>query len=312
MPRKIRYQDPDAFYFLTNRCAQQRFLLRPDPTMNEIIRGCLAWAAHKHDVDLAFFVFMSNHFHIGARFPLCNRQYFMRDFQRELAQRGNNHRDNRDGPFFEGRYKCAPILDDKAMWGRLTYTLNNPVEARLVPKIEHWPGVSSFECHRDSKPFTGKSLNKTKLEKLRDKGIENPFKCALEEYSVDLVVPPALEGKSGEDANQQILEHIESDRKGRLKAHTERGFAGAKDVLNTPWGERPENPDKSPQPLCHTTCKEKWQTYKEHHHRTTTFFKKASQRLRAGREATFPSGTIPPGFHRCLRQNRTVHPPRGP
>ena len=23
--------------------------------MNDIIRGCLAWAAHKHDVDLAFF-----------------------------------------------------------------------------------------------------------------------------------------------------------------------------------------------------------------------------------------------------------------
>jgi hypothetical protein len=64
----------------------------------------------------------------------------MRDFQRELAQRGNNHRDNRDGPFFEGPYKCAPILDDKAMWGRLTYTLNNPVEVTLYRFLGHLRG----------------------------------------------------------------------------------------------------------------------------------------------------------------------------
>jgi hypothetical protein len=127
-----------------------------------------------------------------------------------------------------------------------------------VPKIEHSPGVSSFECHRDSKPFKGEWLNETKLEKLRDTGIDNPVQCALEQYSIDLVAQSSMEGKSREDANQQILDQVEIDRKGRLKAHTERGFAGAKDVLNRPSWEQPEHPDKSPQPLCHTICKEKW------------------------------------------------------
>jgi hypothetical protein len=198
------------------------------------------------------------------------------------------------------------------MWGRLTYTLNNPTEARLVSRIANWPGVSSFECHRDNKPFKGEWLNKTKMRKLKDKGVENAFDCALEEYSVDLVLPPSLEDRPREQATKEILEQVEGDRKDRLKAHTERGFLGAKEVRKTPWWERPDHPDKSPQPLCHTTRKEKRQKYREHTQWMTMSFKKASQRLRAGCEATFPSGTTPPGFHKCLKHNRTIHPPRGP
>jgi hypothetical protein len=167
--------------------------------------------------------------------------------------------------------------------------------------------VSSIECHRDNKPFEGQWFNKTNLEKLRRKGLDNPFKYALEEYSADLGLPPVLEDKSRQEANQEILEHIEGDWRDRLKAHTECGFVGDKEILKTPWWERPEHPDKSPQPLCHTTRKKKHQEYREHVQWLTISFKKASQKLRAGRESTFPSG-----FHKCLKNNRTVHPPRGP
>jgi REP element-mobilizing transposase RayT len=314
MGRGIRVQNPDTFYFLTNRCAQQRYLIKPDKTMNRIIRGCLAWAAHKHDVELACFVFMSNHFHIIARFPRMNRQSFMGDFQQELSRRTGFHRDGWTGRVFPYRYHCEPILDDKAFWEQFCYTLNNPVEAGLVPTAEHWDGVSSYRYHRDDKPFRGEWLNRTKLEELRLKGIDNPMKVALEEYTVDLVSPPSLEGVEASERADEIVERVESDRRGRLRADRRqlKDFKGMKAVRRTHWSDRPASPSFEPEPLCHASSKEARQQYREHLQQVTMSYKKATSKLRGGKEATFPPGTTPPGFHRTIKRSRTIQPPRGP
>ena len=45
MPHRLRFQDkPSTMYFVTDRCFQGRFLLRPSPKANAIIIGVLAHA----------------------------------------------------------------------------------------------------------------------------------------------------------------------------------------------------------------------------------------------------------------------------
>jgi hypothetical protein len=76
--------------------------------------------------------------------------------------------------------------------------------------------------------------------------------------------------------------------------------------------DRPASPSFEPEPLCHASSKEARQQYREHLQQVTMSYKKATSKLRGGKEATFPPGTTPPGFHRTIKRSRTIQPPRGP
>jgi len=67
MARRLRHTpEGGALFDVTCRTVQSRFLLRPDPLLNEIIPGALARAKHRYGVELSDFIFLSNHLHILA------------------------------------------------------------------------------------------------------------------------------------------------------------------------------------------------------------------------------------------------------
>lgn len=118
MPRPIRHVAPHRYYVLTNRCVLGKFILRPDEGCRRIIKGCLARAADKYEVRLVCFVFMSNHFHIIARFPERNMSEFMAELQSQIASRFNKYRD-RDRNVFPDRYDDQALLDDRVLNDRI-------------------------------------------------------------------------------------------------------------------------------------------------------------------------------------------------
>ena len=78
MPRYLRYQpEPHTLVFVTDRCFQGRFLLRPSPSVNATIVGVLARALERFEVSLYGHCFMSNHYHLllsagsAAHLPLA-------------------------------------------------------------------------------------------------------------------------------------------------------------------------------------------------------------------------------------------------
>jgi hypothetical protein len=64
MARGPRYIPPGCLVETTTRTIHGRLLLRPGRDLNEIAYGVLARAAHRYDVKVCAFIFLSNHSHV--------------------------------------------------------------------------------------------------------------------------------------------------------------------------------------------------------------------------------------------------------
>ena len=145
MGRRLRVQKEDAIYFITNRCFQAQYWLKPDfhGHFNKLILRCLSIAQKRYGVLIYGYVFMSNHFHILVRAPEMNLSHFMRDVQSLIARNVNLLRKRR-GTLFPDRFTSALVLDKEAVFTMARYILLNPVRAKLVETPDQWPGLISI------------------------------------------------------------------------------------------------------------------------------------------------------------------------
>ena len=150
MSRFLRFQhQPSTTYFVTDRCFQGRFLLRPSPTANAIIAGVLAHALERFKVELYGHCFMSNHYHLLlAAESASDLAAFMQYFKGNLARKlGRYH--NWSGTFWESRYSARPVLDEGAAMERMKYIFRNSIKENLVSRVRYYPGL---HCHHELQP----------------------------------------------------------------------------------------------------------------------------------------------------------------
>lgn len=319
MSRHVRHQKKGRYYHISNRTRQARYYLRPDEELNRIALGCLARAAALKGVTIICFCFMSNHFHLIIRLDELELSEFMREFQGELARRTNDLR-GQSGSFYQGRFNKEPILDAESVWDKIAYTLCNPIEARLVRDFDRWPGISSWDAHGSDGRVVGQFLNKSQKKRYERRGIKKPKKKALSSYSFQLGAPPGLEGESYETVGRKIREYAKKRRTEILERHSRTlkgriSFLGPRGVLSLDPSDRPKNPAKSPQPACHTVDPNRRAEYKKMRKRVTSAYRRATEKLRAGKPARFPAGTIPHSWSRPVdpeRDTGIVAPPNGP
>ena len=143
MARPLRFFEPDGIYFITGRCLQARFLMRPSVVVNGILGGVLARSMGVFDVDVFAFVFASNHFHMLVRSRVCAIPAFMQYLRSNIARKLGSHIDWR-GKFWDRRYDAEPVLDNDALVGRLRYILAHGVKEGLVAHCVDWPGLTSI------------------------------------------------------------------------------------------------------------------------------------------------------------------------
>ncbi len=66
---------------------------------------------------------------------LCNLSWFMKNLNQYIARRANAE-DQVTGHFWESRYKCQALLDEKAVLAAMAYTDLNPVRAGMTESLE--------------------------------------------------------------------------------------------------------------------------------------------------------------------------------
>jgi REP element-mobilizing transposase RayT len=130
-------------YFVTRRCTQRQFLLRPSRATNQVVQYLLAVAAERYGIELHAYCVMSNHFHLvvtdpDARLPAC-LQYFD-----GLAGRALNKLLGRREHFWgSDTFSAVELTDPQSIVDKVAYTLANPVAAGLVRSACRWPGLWS-------------------------------------------------------------------------------------------------------------------------------------------------------------------------
>ena len=306
MARNVRVVESHRYYLITNRCILGMFLMRPDDECRRILKGCLARAVDKYGVELVCFVFMSNHFHLIARFPELNMAEFMEELQSQIARRINNHR-GRKGKFFGQRYDDQALLDHQVLRDKICYVLNNPLNDRAVRTAADWPGVTSMTCHRDGAPLEGKWLNAKTWTNLKRREGDYRREDAMETYSVDLHLPEALEGETDEERRENLLELVENDREDTWeKATGDRNrpprVSGKRAVLSKSWQYRSDEPGKKYERsrLGVAVDTDVMGDYEDERQQTTRDYRRASGAWRRSKAEPFPAGTYPPGWRRCV------------
>ena len=291
----IRIFKSEDIFFVTNRCIEAMYLIRPDDDeeTQRICLACLAWAAKKHEIEVFAYIFMSNHFHLLVRALKQNLSAFMRDFQRELAARLNRHR-NRSGTVFPRPYDAPKIIDDATFQEKLKYIVNNACLSDLVRHPEDWPGVSSWKSHTTGEAQVGRLIDYKELRRLRRKDPSTPREEAMRHDKLELAKPPQWADKSDEEVQALVTALIEE------RARKRKGVVGPTKIKRRSFRFIPESPKCSPRVKCLGADEEKKKVYLEDRRATVDAYKRAMGKWQNGKtRARFPAGTMPPGRCRC-------------
>jgi putative transposase len=239
--KRIRYTPPNTTWFVTNRCIQAQYLLRPDKEMTKHFGYWLGRALRLHPgIQLIAAVQMSNHFHFVLQDKDSELSSFLCYFEAHLATSTNKHR-KREGPVFSHRFSASAVLDGEALLDRIIYTVMNPIKAGLVRNPEQWPGVILFPNPNDQS-IEFRLFDHTR--KNRDKGAGIMLPDSEYERFENVNIHASKDALTIEQDIHASCIAKKEERKGKgvvgvIKLRTQDPFAN------------PKSPKKSRRPLCH-------------------------------------------------------------
>ena len=225
-----RFIVPGQTVFLTRRCDDRMFLMRPDPEINQVLLYTLTVLANKHGLRVSHFVAMSNHWHAVVTDPRGVLPKFLQEFGKETALALKCVRAKRRG-WWDANEKPAVqrLLTEQSIVSQIAYGYVNPTACGAVRLPHKWPGInlrpsqigSSVTVQRPSFYFK----NETKF----------PAQVTLQ-----IQAPPCFEGRESwlRGAVHNAVEQAVAVAHQRLRAADKR-FLGAAAVLATDPYSRP-------------------------------------------------------------------------
>lgn len=198
---------PSRTYFITRRCIQREFTLRPDDRINEALAYCLGRAAEETGVEILSFLAMSNHVHGTVHDRYGVMPEFTERFYGLAARVINCARGRWESLWVPGGNSFVHCVEVGDTIDKTVYTLTNPVRANLVDKAIHWPGVSSFAW------LDGRTITARRPAHFADsRRSELP-----ERVHIKLVAPPEWKGSFGAWADRIRAGVADEERKAANK-----------------------------------------------------------------------------------------------
>lgn len=223
MPRRIL---PGLVYFLTRRCTQRQFLLKPGKYVNLVLLYLLAEAAQRFNVTVYAYCAMSNHIHLVVRDNEGNLPQFMAHFYKLVAKVLNVHWARTENLWSNEQASVVRLVQDNDALEKIVYTLANPVQDNLVENVPDWPGISSY----------GLMLNGKEKETRRPPGFFKPDGPMDEVVILKLARPPGYEDMPQNEWAEHLakeLRHVEDAMRAARKkdAKLRKQFVGRQKVL---------------------------------------------------------------------------------
>ncbi len=285
-PRQIA---PGATYLVTRRVLRRHLLLRPDPAINQLLVYALSVSARRYGVEVHALCAMSTHLHLVVTDVQGVLPRFLQFFHRLVAL-GTKVLRTWDGPVWDHEAtSVVRLLTPAAVVEKIAYVLANPVAAGLVRHAREWPGVTV-----DAGELGRGVLHATRPSVYLDP--ENPQ--WLEETTLPLALPPAIEQENAEGFRQQVAAELER-QEAQAHAEVERQglrFLGAERASKVSPYERATSAealrDRNPTFAVGREQGDAWQTAAAAVRAFRASYRAALERWRAGvRSAVFPVGT---------------------
>jgi hypothetical protein len=258
-------------------------LLRPDDETNNAFTYCLIEAAQRSQIDVLLPCAMSNHHHTviydrEGRYP-----EFAEHFHKMFARSQNALRGRWEN-FWSSEQMCAVrLVGREDVINKLVYTATNPVQAHLVERVHHWPGVNGLPALLAGRP----------LQATRPWHFFRPDGPMPGTVEMQLKIPPEL----GPEA--EVLAELR-DRVRAVEAacaaerqRTGRRVCGRRAVLAQSWRSQPGSREPRRNLRPRIAARSKWARI-EALLRNRAFiaaYTCAREAWRAGGEVMFPAGT---------------------
>ena len=294
MAYPLRMFVPGLGYFITARCCQARYLMRPSRETNEVLGGVLARAARLMGVEVFAFAFQSNHLHLLVRAPRGNLSKFMQFVLANVARKVGWLVRWR-GTFWERRYSAEPVLDEEALVERLRYILSQGVKDGLVRRCRDWPGLSCLRMlvRGSRRTFLWFAWSKRWAARNEQASSDRFHPRWAEAERLELTILPHWSDLPRKQRARRVLALVRAAETEAEAAHP-RVLGRARLVAQNPH-HRPARPERSPRPHCHATLGSVRRAFIEHYRGYVVSFRAASEKWRRGDLATeFPLGAVKP------------------
>ncbi|MFL6247937.1 MAG: REP-associated tyrosine transposase [Thermoanaerobaculia bacterium] len=136
MARPLRIEFPDALHHITSRGNERRPIFYDDGDRRMFL-SLLGEAVQRFGWSVTVWVLMTNHFHFVVQTPEPNLSCGMQWLNGSYAA-WFNHRHQRCGHLFQGRFKAILVEKETHFRELLRYVVLNPVRAGIVDRPEDY------------------------------------------------------------------------------------------------------------------------------------------------------------------------------
>lgn len=290
--RPLRWLTPGTRWFITTRCLESRFLLRPTDALNQRVGFWMATALERYPgIRLHALYVASNHLHAvvtdidGSLSGFCG--FFLGSLAKDV-----NHLLDRLGPVFHRRFSAEPILDDDAVVERIAYLVCNPVADRLTRSWRRWPGILLWCADGTSNAHSFQRLDVRAYDAARRKaGVSR--KDFFRTSTLRIVNP--LDGDEQIISADRIRSAVVARSASLTRALRGQPVLGPDGVADRRTNDTPTRSKRSPRPLCHGSHFVARNAFRRTWRELVAAYRLAAARLRAGEvDARFPPFTFPP------------------
>jgi putative transposase len=288
---------PERFLFITRRCTQREFLLRPDDETNNAFTYLLAEAAQRFGIDVVLEQMLSNHHHTALWDSLGNHVEFREHFHKLTAKTMNALRGRWENLWSSEEPCVVEVLTRDDLLEKLVYIATNPVKDGLVDKVHHWPGPKFVQALLTGRPMRAKRPRHF----FREDGPMPP------EVELVLKLPDHFEGKQEflDELRRRITE-VE-DACARERQATGRRVIGRRSVLRQSPYASPTSHEPRRNLRPRVASRNKWARIAalQRNRDWEVEYRASRERWKAGEQVLFPHGTYWLRRHASVR----VKPP---
>lgn len=141
MARRPRI-DITGYYHIVNRGVERRVVFY-DKDDFEYFIDLLAKGCKQFHIILHNYCLMNNHYHLLIELKEQNLSKFMR-YLNSIYAIYFNKKYKRTGHLWQGRFKSWYVANEAYLYILMRYIEQNPLKAKIVDKIEHYPYSSSY------------------------------------------------------------------------------------------------------------------------------------------------------------------------
>ncbi|MGA1192494.1 MAG: transposase, partial [Bdellovibrionota bacterium] len=213
-----------------------------NPELELAILGYAAKYAERYNVSLYALAIEGNHIHSPALFPEANRSQFMRDFNSSVARAVPRYcAEFRGGGFWARRYSQEFLPENEDVEEYFFYTVLQPVQDGLVPKISEYPGYNCFHDAVNGVKRKFKVTNWAAYNSAKRFNSSVSIKEFITEVTLQYERLPGYEDLTQKEYSLLMHRKLEERRVQIVQKRKQQGlgFAGREALLKMPSGATP-------------------------------------------------------------------------